>query len=124
MPNVVDNYLQFREELDNKDPIKRYLRLKVEIDSIKEEQVTKTKKNKAKKEKDTLKALESLLMGTSETEEELWEEEKVEPWPETIEWDEQEVVKLPEDIILPLSLESKEEKEFSVENFVSEISYQ
>jgi hypothetical protein len=44
MPNVVDNYLQLREELDNKDPIKRYLRLKVEIDSIKEEQVTKNEK--------------------------------------------------------------------------------
>ena len=49
MYNVVDNYLQLREELDNKDPIKRYLRQKVELDSVKEEQITKAKKNKVKK---------------------------------------------------------------------------
>jgi len=128
MYNVVDNYLQLREELDNKDPIKRYLRLKVELDSIKEEEVTKAKKNKVKREEKTLKALESLLMGMNGTEEELWEEEKVEPWPETIEWQEKKVVELPEEVNLPLSPtlfpELKQEVELTVEDFVSKISDQ
>ena len=128
MYNVVDNYLQLREELDNKDPIKRYLRLKVELDSVKEEQVTRAKKNKVKKEEKTLKALESLLMGKCVTEEELWEEEKVEPWPETIEWQKEEVVELPEEVNLPLSPilspEPKQEEKLTVEDFVSKISDQ
>ena len=49
------------EELNNKDPVKRYVRIKEEINSIKKESSHKFEENKQQREEKTLEAMESLF---------------------------------------------------------------
>jgi len=59
--NIYDKYAQLKEELEDKDPLKRYARIKQEIDTIKQEQVESKVEDTKEKEIKTLESLESLF---------------------------------------------------------------
>ena len=59
--NIYDKYAQLKEELEDKDPLKRYARIKQEIDTIKLEQLESKVEDTKEKEMKTLESLESLF---------------------------------------------------------------
>ena len=59
--NIYDKYAQLKEELEEKDPLKRYARIKQELDTIKQEQVESNVEDTKEKEIKTLESLESLF---------------------------------------------------------------
>ena len=59
--NIYDKYAQLKEELEDKDPLKRYARIKQEIDTIKQEQLESKVEDTKEKEMKTLESLESLF---------------------------------------------------------------
>jgi hypothetical protein len=59
--NIYDKYAQLKEELEDKDPLKRYARIKQELDTIKQEQVESKVEDTKEKEIKTLESLESLF---------------------------------------------------------------
>ena len=59
--DIYDKYAQLKEELEDKDPLKRYARIKQEIDTIKQEQLESKVEDTKEKEMKTLESLESLF---------------------------------------------------------------
>ena len=50
MGNISEKYAKLKEELDNKNPINRYIRLKEELEAIKEENLLKAEEDKKQRE--------------------------------------------------------------------------
>jgi hypothetical protein len=77
MGNISEKYAKLKEELDNKNPINRYIRLKEELEAIKEENLLKAEEDKKQREAKTLEKMESLFAGLGEDEKTIIEEPEI-----------------------------------------------
>jgi hypothetical protein len=77
MEDLSEQYIKLKEKLDDKDTIKRYVRIKSELDAIKEENLLKLEEDKKQRESKTLEKMESLFSSLTEEEQENLEQPEI-----------------------------------------------
>jgi hypothetical protein len=77
MEDLSEQYAKLKEELNDKDTLKRYIRIKSELDAIKEENLLKSEEDKKQRELKTLEKMESLFSVLGEDEKNIIEEPEI-----------------------------------------------
>ena len=77
MEDINTRYAKIKEELEDKDPMKRYIRIKSELDAIKEENLLKAEEDKKQREAKTLEKMESLFSSLGVNKDDIIEEPEI-----------------------------------------------